>query len=119
MTSRQYACHYQRGQVAKPYPEAAGFKPYIQLDDWATVTTPRPAAREWDIFITHSNFPGDPTTINTITDSYPGWYVSDQKAKAVAGYMEATSDDDKLKAWEAIQTVIYDDAPLFKVGNFN
>lgn len=119
MTSRQYEFHYKIGEVAKAYLEAAGFKVDLQVVDWATLTTRRADPKEWDIFITHSNFPGDPTTINTITDSYPGWYVSDQKAKAVAAYMEATSDDDKLKAWEAIQTVIYDDAPLFKVGNFN
>ena len=85
----------------------------------ATLTTRRADPKEWDIFITHSNFPGDPTTINTITDTYPGWYVSDQKAKAVAAYMEATTDEAKKAAWDGIQTVIYDDAPLYKVGNFN
>lgn len=119
LTSRQYEFHYKIGEVAKAYLEAAGFKVDMQVVDWATLTTRRADPKEWDIFITHSNFPGDPTTINTITDSYPGWYVSDQKAKAVSAYMDATSDDAKQKAWEGIQTVIYDDAPLYKVGNFN
>lgn len=119
MTSRQYEFHYKIGEVAKAYLEASGFKVDLQVVDWATLTTRRADPKEWDIFITHSNFPGDPTTINTITDSYPGWYVSDQKAKAVADYMEATTDEAKQKAWEGIQTVIYEDAPLYKVGNFN
>ncbi|YBV94137.1 ABC transporter substrate-binding protein (plasmid) [Phyllobacteriaceae bacterium JZ32] len=119
MTSRQYEFHYKIGEVAKAYLEAAGFKVDLQVVDWATLTTRRADPKQWDIFITHSNFPGDPTTINTITDTYPGWYVSDQKAKAVAAYMEATGDEAKFKAWEGIQTVIYDDAPLFKAGNFN
>ncbi|WP_168596292.1 ABC transporter substrate-binding protein [Rhizobium sp. SG570] len=119
LTSRQYEFHYKIGEVAKAYLEAAGFKVDMQVVDWATLTTRRADPKEWDIFITHSNFPGDPTTINTITDSYPGWYVSDQKTKAVSAYMDATSDDAKQKAWEGIQTVIYDDAPLYKVGNFN
>lgn len=119
MTSRQYEFHYKIGEVAKAYLEAAGFKVDLQVVDWATLTTRRADPKEWDIFITHSNFPGDPTTINTITDTYPGWYVSEQKAKAVATYMEATTDEAKKAAWDAIQTVIYDDAPLFKVGNFN
>lgn len=119
MTSRQYEFHYKIGEVAKAYLEAAGFKVDLQVVDWATLTTRRADPNEWDIFITHSNFPGDPTTINTITDSYPGWYVSEQKAKAVATYMDATTDDAKKQAWEGIQTVIYDDAPLYKVGNFN
>lgn len=119
MTSRQYEFHYKIGEVAKAYLEAAGFKVDLQVVDWATLTTRRADPKEWDIFITHSNFPGDPTTINTITDSYPGWYVSEQKAKALATYMDATTDEAKKSAWEGLQTVIYDDAPLFKVGNFN
>jgi peptide/nickel transport system substrate-binding protein len=119
LTSRQYEFHYKAGEVAKAYLEAAGFKVDLQVVDWATLTTRRADPTQWDVFITHSNFPGDPTTINTITDSYPGWYVSDQKTKAVATYMDATSDDAAKKAWDGIQTAIYDDAPLYKVGNFN
>ncbi|KQY12793.1 ABC transporter substrate-binding protein [Rhizobium sp. Root482] len=119
MTSRQYEFHYKIGEVAKAYLEAAGFKVDLQVVDWATLTTRRADPKEWDIFITHSNFPGDPTTINTITDAYPGWYVSDAKTKAVSVYMDAVTDAEKQKAWEGIQTVIYDEAPLFKVGNFN
>jgi peptide/nickel transport system substrate-binding protein len=119
MTSRQYEFHYKIGEVAKAYLEAAGFKVDLQVVDWATLTTRRSDPKEWDIFITHSNFPGDPTTINTITDTYAGWYVSEQKAKAVATYMDATTNEAKKAAWDAIQTVIYDDAPLVKVGNFN
>ena len=119
LTSRQYEFHYKIGEVAKAYLEAAGFKVDMQVVDWATLTTRRADPAQWDIFITHSNFPGDPTTINTITDTYPGWYVSEQKAQAVGHYMNATTDEGKLEAWEGIQTVIYDDAPLYKVGNFN
>ncbi|MFG6082707.1 ABC transporter substrate-binding protein [Paracoccus litorisediminis] len=119
LTSRQYEFHYKIGEVAKAYLEAAGFKVDLQVVDWATLTTRRADPAQWDIFITHSNFPGDPSTINTITDSYPGWYVSDQKAQAVSTYLASTSDDEKAKAWEGVQSVIYDDAPLFKVGNFN
>ncbi|MFT4012278.1 MAG: ABC transporter substrate-binding protein [Paracoccus sp. (in: a-proteobacteria)] len=119
LTSRQYEFHYKMGEVAKAYLEAAGFKVALDVVDWATLTTRRADPAQWGIFITHSNFPGDPTTINTITDTYPGWYASEAKAKAVAAYMAAASDDEKLAAWEGIQTVIYEDAPLFKVGNFN
>lgn len=119
LTSRQYEFHYKIGEVAKAYLEAAGFKVDLQVVDWATLTTRRADPKQWDIFITHSNFPGDPSTINTITDSYPGWYVSDQKAKAVAAYLQAADQDQKVKAWQGIQAVIYDDAPLVKVGNFN
>lgn len=119
LTSRQYEFHYKTGEVAKAYLEAAGFAVDLQVVDWATLTTRRADKGQWDIFITHSNFPGDPTTLNTITDTYPGWYTSDTKAEAVAAFMNAATDDERFAAWGAIQTVIYDDAPLVKVGNFN
>ncbi|RWR07446.1 ABC transporter substrate-binding protein [Paenirhodobacter populi] len=119
MTSRQYEFHYKISEVAKAYLEAAGFKIDLQVVDWATLTTRRADPDLWDIFVTHSNFPGDPSTINTLSDNYPGWYVSEQKAEAVAAYMNATTDEAKFTAWERIQTAIYDDVPLYKVGNFN
>ncbi|WP_185984098.1 ABC transporter substrate-binding protein [Aureimonas mangrovi] len=119
LTSRQYGFHYSTGEVAQAYLEAAGFDVDLQVVDWATLTTRRADPAQWDIFITHSNFPGDPTTLNTITDTYPGWYTSDQKAEAVSAFLNAVGDEDRFAAWERIQTVIYDDAPLVKVGNFN
>jgi peptide/nickel transport system substrate-binding protein len=119
LTSRQYEFHYKMAEVAKAYLEAAGFKVDMQVTDWATLTTRRSDPKQWDIFVTHSNFPGDPTMLNTITDTYPGWYISDAKAKAVAAYMTATSKDEAFAAWENVQKVVYDDAPLVKIGNFN
>ncbi|WP_182085258.1 ABC transporter substrate-binding protein [Aureimonas sp. ME7] len=119
LTSRQYEFHYKTGEVAKAYLEAAGFKVDLQVVDWATLTTRRADKGQWDIFITHSNFPGDPSTLNTITDTYPGWYTSPAKTEAVGAFLNAVGNDNRLAAWEKIQAVIYDDAPLVKVGNFN
>ncbi|MGO4852246.1 ABC transporter substrate-binding protein [Phaeovulum sp. W22_SRMD_FR3] len=119
LTSRQYEFHYKAAEVAKAYLEAAGFKVDLQVVDWATLTSRRGDAALWDIFITHSNFPGDPTMLNLVSDAYPGWYVSEQKTAAVNAYLEATTQDDKLKAWEAVQTAVYEDVPLYKVGSFN
>lgn len=56
LTSRQYEFHYKIGEVAKAYLEAAGFKVDMQVVDWATLTTRRADPKQWDIFITHSNF---------------------------------------------------------------
>ncbi|QTF10333.1 ABC transporter substrate-binding protein [Brenneria izadpanahii] len=119
LTSRQYEFHYKMAEVAKAYLEAAGFKVDLQVTDWATLTTRRADPSQWDIFITHSNFPGDPTMMNTISDTYPGWYVSAAKTKAVDTYLQAVTPEEKFAAWEKLQATLYDDAPLFKVGNFN
>lgn len=119
LTSRQYGFHYSTGEVASAYLEALGIDVDLQVVDWATLTTRRADPAQWDIFITHSNFPGDPTTLNTITDTYPGWYTSEQKTQAVTAFLNAVGNEDRFAAWEKIQAAIYDDAPLVKVGNFN
>ena len=119
MVSRQYEFHYKAAEVAKAYLEAAGFKVDMQVVDWATLTTRRADPKSWDIFFTHANFPGDPTMLNPVNDNYPGWYTSPEKTKRVDAYLAAVTPDEKLAAWKALQTTFYDDAPLFKVGNFN
>lgn len=119
MVSRQYEFHYKAAEVAKAYLEAAGFKVDLQVVDWATLTTRRGDSKQWDIFFTHANFPGDPTMLNPISDSYPGWYASDAKTKAIKAFLAAATSDEKKAAWTSIQTAFYDDAPLVKVGNFN
>lgn len=119
LTSRQYEFHYKMAQVAKSYLEAAGFKVDLQVTDWATLTTRRADPKQWDIFITHSNFPGDPTMLNTISDTYPGWYATPAKTAAVKAYLAAVTQEEKLAAWAKLQTLLFDEAPLFKVGDFN
>lgn len=119
MVSHQYEFHYKAAEVAKAYLEAAGFKVEMEVVDWATLTTRRGDPKQWDMFFTHANFPGDPTMLNPISDAYPGWYASPAKTKAVNAYLAAVTSDEKLAAWKTIQTAFYDDAPLFKVGNFN
>ncbi|MBP1851941.1 ABC transporter substrate-binding protein [Rhizobium halophytocola] len=119
MVSRQYEFHYKAAEVAKAYLEAAGFKVDMQVVDWATLTTRRADPTSWDIFFTHANFPGDPTMLNPVNDNYPGWYTSDEKKKTIDAYLAAVGQDEKVAAWAKMQAAFYDDAPLFKVGNFN
>lgn len=118
LTTRQYEFHFKLAQVAEAYLEAAGFKVELMVSDWATLTSRRADPTQWDIFITHSVQAADPALHNTFSASYPGWYVSEGKDAALAAYM-ASSEADRMGAWEALQTQFYEDAPLYKVGDFN
>lgn len=119
LTTRQYEFNFKLAQVAQAYLEAAGFKVQLLLSDWATLTSRRADPKQWDIFITNSVFPADPSLHNTYTPNYPGWYVSADKDKAIANYNAAITDADQKAASVALQKQFYMDMPLYKIGDFN
>lgn len=119
LTSRQYEFHYKLAQVAAEYLKAAGFKVQLDVVEWATLTKNRTDAALWDIYITHSPFLPEPSLTGFMSDTAPGWWVSDKK-REVLGAFNAESDPAKrLALWPAVQQVVYDEVPAFKVGNFN
>ncbi|WP_438618334.1 ABC transporter substrate-binding protein [Oryzifoliimicrobium ureilyticus] len=119
LTSRQYEFHYKMAQVAAEYLKAAGFKVDLQVFDWATLTSRRADPKLWDIFITHGPFPPEPVLNGWMSDSYPGWWATPLKAQTVEPFI-AEPDPEKRKAlWANIQKAFYEEAPVFKVGDFN
>ncbi len=119
LTSRQYEFHYKMAQVAAEYLKMAGFPVELEVYDWATLTQRRADPALWDIFITHGPFPAEPALNGWMSDDYPGWWSSDAKHAATEPFL-AESDPEKRKALFAeVQTVFYEDAPVFKVGDFN
>ncbi|MEB2846098.1 ABC transporter substrate-binding protein [Rhizobiales bacterium RZME27] len=119
LTSRQYEFHYKMAQVAAEYLKAAGFKVELGVFDWATLTTRRADPKLWDIFITHGPFPPEPILNGWMSDSYPGWWATPAKTAAVEPFI-AEPDQEKRKAlWAEIQKTFYEEAPVYKVGDFN
>jgi peptide/nickel transport system substrate-binding protein len=119
LTSRQYEFHYKMAQVAAEYLKAAGFQVQLDVVEWATLTKNRTDPALWDIYITHSPFLPEPSLTGIMSDTSPGWWVSDSKHE-VLGAFNAESDPQKRVAlWPAVQQAIYDEVPAFKVGNFN
>ncbi|TCQ99945.1 ABC transporter substrate-binding protein [Neorhizobium sp. JUb45] len=119
LTSRQYEFHYKMAQVAAEYLKASGFKVELEVFDWATLTTRRADPALWDIFITHGPFPPEPALNGWMSDSYPGWWATPGKAKVIEPFL-TESDPEKRKAlWADVQTTFYEEAPVFKVGDFN
>jgi len=119
LTTRQYEFHYKLAQVAQAYLEAAGFKVDLQVMDWASLTGRRAKPDQWDIFVTNSVFPPDPALENTFAASYPGWYDTEGKTKALTAYLSAEGAEAQMDAWKTLQTQFFQDAPLYKVGDYN
>lgn len=119
LTTRQYEFNFKIAQVAQAYLEAAGLKVELLVSDWATLTSRRADPAQWDIFITNSVFPADPSLHNTYTANYPGWYESAGKDKALSTYNAALTDVEQKAAAVELQKQFFQDMPLYKIGDFN
>jgi peptide/nickel transport system substrate-binding protein len=119
LTSRQYEFHYTMAQVAEAYLEAAGFDVQLDVVEWATLTQRRTDPALWDIYITHSPFLPEPSLTGIMSDSSPGWWVSDAKHAALGAFNAEADPDARVALWAAVQEAIYEEVPAYKVGNFN
>jgi len=119
LTSRQYEFHYKLAQVAQAYLEAAGFKVKLDVQEWASLTQNRANPERWDIYISHSPFLPEPSLIGIMTDTAPGWWSSDKKQAALDAFNRETDPKKRIQKWADVQKVIYEEVPIYKVGNFN
>lgn len=119
LTSRQYEYHYKMAQVAQAYLEAAGFTVQMDVVEWATLTQNRANPALWDIYITHSPFLPEPALMGIMSDTSPGWWATDAKHAAVNAFNAESDPTRRVALFEAVQQVIYDEVPAYKVGNFN
>ncbi|GAA2876582.1 peptide/nickel transport system substrate-binding protein [Aminobacter niigataensis] len=119
LTSRQYEFHYKMAQVAAEYLKAAGLAVQLDVVDWATLVQRRAEPALWDIFITHSPFLPDPALIAPLPSSYPGWWASEAKDKLVVALNTEMDPQKRVAIFADIQKLIYEEAPFYKVGDFN
>lgn len=119
LTTRQYEFNFKLAQVAQAYLQAAGFKVELLVSDWATLTSRRADPAQWDIFITNSVFPADPSLHNTFTAAYPGWYESADKDQAISALTAAITPDEQNSAAQQLQVQFFKDMPLYKIGDYN
>ncbi|WEX08864.1 ABC transporter substrate-binding protein [Chelativorans sp. AA-79] len=119
LTSRQYEFHYTMAQVAAEYLKAAGFDVQLDVVEWATLTQRRTDPALWDIYITHSPFLPEPSLTGIMSDSSPGWWVSDAKHAALDAFNSESDPQKRAELFADVQRVIYEEVPAYKVGNFN
>ncbi|MGH6760856.1 MAG: ABC transporter substrate-binding protein [Phyllobacterium sp.] len=119
LTSRQYEFHYKMAQVAQMYLEQAGFKIDMQVSDWATLIQRNKKPELWDVFITHSPFLPEPALNFILSKSSGGWWETPEKEKAVDAFNRAKTQEERAKIWNDIQSLIFEQAPIIKIGDFS
>lgn len=120
LTSRQYEFHHTMVQVMAEQLRAAGFKPEMQVVDWATLVQRRGDSKVWDIYMTHSGqFPEPMLSPPQLGEGAPGWWSSPAKAKALGDFNHQTDPAKRAQLWSAVQQVVYTEVPYINVGKFS
>ncbi|MDX8493233.1 ABC transporter substrate-binding protein [Mesorhizobium sp. VK22B] len=119
LTSRQYEFHYKMAQVAAEYLKAAGFQVKLDVVEWATLTKNRTDPALWDIYITHSPFLPEPSLTGIMSDSSPGWWVSDRKHKVLDAFNAEPDPAKRVALFADVQKAVLDEVPAVKIGDFN
>lgn len=119
LTTRAYESFYQQTLVASEYLKAAGFKVDLQVVDGATLFQRRVNPELWDMFVTASPFLPEPALIATLSESYPGWWSTPARKKAVDAMNSEADPARRVKLWADVQKAVYDEAPWMKLGDYN
>jgi peptide/nickel transport system substrate-binding protein len=119
LATQQYEFHFKIAQVAVEYLKQAGFAVDLQVTDWATLTQRRTDPALWEIYVTSSPFLPEPALNGYMLDDSPGWWATERKRTAVSAFNREIDPAKRIQRFAEIQTVLYDEAPIFKVGNFS
>ena len=95
-----------------------GINAEVASMDWGAVVKARTQPEQYEIFNTGFSFSPEPTQLSFVTAEWPGWWVNEEKEKQLAA-LNAETDQQKRKAlWDKMQTLVYQEAPIIKVGEF-
>lgn len=120
LTSRQYDFHYNMAVIMAEHLKRAGFKPELNVVDWATLVQRRNDAKLWDIYITHSpQFPEPMLSPPQLGEGAPGWWSSPAKQAALTALNTEPNPARRGALWGKVQQVVYDEVPYVVVGKFN
>ena len=98
---------------------ANGFKVDLQVSDWATMIQRNKKPELWEVFITHSPFLPEPALIGALSTSAPGNWDTPARKVAVDAFNAETDPKKRIALWADVQKVIYAEAPIIKIGDFN
>ena len=119
LVSQQYDFHYKLAEVAANQMQSAGMNADLVVVDWATLLTRRNDGSLWDIYVTHGPILPEPTLYSFMTPSAPGWWATPARDAAVAAFTAEPNPDKRVDLWANVQTLIYGEVPIIRMGNFN
>jgi len=120
LTSRQYDFHYNMALVMAEQLKRAGFKPQLEVVDWATLVQRRNDPKLWDLYVTHSGqFPEPMLSPPQLGDGAPGWWNSATKQRVLADFNREADPAKRGALWAKVQQLVYEEVPYIMVGKFS
>ena len=120
LTSRQYDFHYNMALMMAEQLKRAGFKPELNVVDWATLVQRRNDPKLWDIYVTHSGqFPEPMLSPPQLGEGAPGWWSTPAKQAALSAFNREPDPAKRGALWSKVQQVVYDEVPYINVGKFS
>ena len=117
MTTQEYKWMYDFALVSKQQLEDVGLKIDLQVVDWATLVNRRNNPKEYDAFTTGIGASYDPTNLNVINCSWPGWTCDEQIQSLKTELVHETDYKTRFAIWEGITRVFYEKAPVIRYGD--
>jgi len=98
----------------------AGFKPQLEVVDWATLVQRRNDPKLWDLYVTHSGqFPEPMLSPPQLGDGAPGWWNSATKQRVLADFNREADPAKRGALWAKVQQLVYEEVPYIMVGKFS
>lgn len=118
VTTTEYPAYYASALVSASQLEKAGFVVDLQIVDWATVVQKRADPDAYDLFSTAFGNPWDPVLFLGFSDTWPGWYVSEEKDALVAALRRESNFETRMELWDKLQALFWEDVPVIKYGDY-
>jgi peptide/nickel transport system substrate-binding protein len=117
LVSTNYKTHFDQATVFTRQLADAGINVQMVVVDWATLLKKRSQPDQWDMFVTHHGNIPDPILLTALNDSYPGWWVTPEKAALKAKFTGTSDLETRREAWSELQALMYEQVPTIKVGD--
>ncbi len=120
LSTKQYDYIYNIGLTAKAQLEKVGFNVDLQVTEWSTLVTRRTKPDLWDVFVTGNSLSPEPPLYQAwLADSWPGWWADARKDDLLAKFDAETDHAKRLAIWADIQKLIFEEAPMIRLGDMN
>ena len=117
LVSTRFSWHYDSAVVYARQLLDAGFKVEMLIVDWPTLSAKRAVPEEWDLFFTHHGPIADPILMSHMSETYPGWWATPEKAKLKSAFVSSANLTERQRIWSDFQGLMYEQVPAMKTGD--
>jgi peptide/nickel transport system substrate-binding protein len=116
MTTQEFMDLYYTGAVIAQQLEDAGMNVDLMVVDWATLVETQNDTSAWDLCTTWFGFRVDPAQLHTLRCDFAGRWCTEEKTELVENLLAETELDERVRIWEELQELAYEEVPFIKTG---